>query len=171
MTRNVSRSYLWIGIWIIVVDFLSKLWVHKMLPLMSYRYPFYPYGGVPVFEDFFGIEFSITHLTNRGAAWGIFGAYQDYLFAFRIVLILGMIIYLFYLNKYSSLGLPLCLVISGALGNVIDYFVYGHVVDMFHFLFWGYSFPVFNVADSAVCLGVIWLIIASNWQRSPLHES
>ena len=48
------------------------------------------------------------------------------------------------------------LILAGAISNVIDTFVYGHVVDMIHFTFWGYDYAVFNLADSAVCLGVFW---------------
>lgn len=168
---SALRAYLWIGLFILSADLLSKYWVHSTLPVMSHYFPAYPYGGIPVFQDFYGIEFSITHLTNRGAAWGAFGGYQDLLFSLRIVLIIGMLIYFFRLPKQSILRLPLCLVIAGALGNVIDYFTYGHVVDMFHFVLWGYPFPVFNVADSAVCVGVIGLILTSMWHDYKVKAS
>jgi signal peptidase II len=48
----------------------------------------------------------------------------------------------------------LSLVLTGALGNILDYFLYGHVVDLFRFSFRGYSFPVFNCADVWIFLGV-----------------
>lgn len=153
----------WTGLLVVIADIFSKYWVHVTLPIMSGRFPAYPYGGIAVFENFLGIEFSITHLTNLGAAWGALGDYQDVLLVARICLIAAMIVYLCRLNKQPCMQFFLCLVISGALGNVIDYFVYGHVVDMFHFVLWGYNFPVFNVADSAVCIGIFGLIIASTW--------
>lgn len=161
----------WTGILILLGDSTSKYLVQSKLPIMSSRFPFYPYGGVPVFENFLGIEFSITHLTNRGAAWGTLGGYQDYLLILRIFLILGMIIYFSRLNKQPAMQFFLSLVIAGALGNVIDYFVYGHVVDMFHFVLWGYDFPVFNVADSAVCIGIFGLIAISCLQENRVKAS
>lgn len=165
---------LWIGLWtslfVISADAFSKYWVHTSLPTMSTRFPAYPYGGIPVFENFMGIEFSITHLTNRGAAWGTLGNYQDLLVGVRILLILAMILYLLCFNKQRIWQFPLSLVIAGALGNVIDYFIYGHVVDMFHFILWGYDFPVFNVADSAVCVGIFSMILISAWQDYKFKE-
>lgn len=159
---------LWVGVWtgffVLLADVFSKYWVHTTLPIMSYRYPVYPYGGLPVFENFLGIEFSITHLTNRGAAWGTFGGHQDVLLGVRLMLILGMAAYLWRLRSHPTLQFFLCLVIAGALGNVIDYFAYGHVVDMFHFILWGYRFPVFNIADSAVCVGICGILAVSLWQ-------
>lgn len=152
------------GIFIILADILSKYWIHHNIPLMSNGYLEYPYGGIGVFKNFLGIEFSITHLTNRGAAWGTLGDYQSYLLIVRIILIIGMIVYLAFYNKHKSWVFPLTLIIAGAMGNVLDYFIYGHVVDMFHVVLWGYDFPVFNVADSAVSIGIVWLILLQSWQ-------
>lgn len=129
-------------------------------------YSHYPYGGIGIFDSFAGIEFSISHLTNKGAAWGTLSAYQGYLVGARICLITGLILYALKWNMHKSWRIPLGLIISGAIGNVIDYFIYGHVVDMFHFVFWGYDFPVFNVADSAVTVGVAWLILLNSIQKN-----
>lgn len=128
----------------------------------------YPYGGIPIFKNFLGIEFSISHLTNHGAAWGMLSNYQDLLLIVRIFLIIGMLVYLVYINRIKAWRFPLALMIVGATGNIIDYFIYGHVVDMLHFVLWGYDFPVFNIADSAVTIGVAWLLISSSWQE--LHR-
>lgn len=150
---------------VLLVDIVSKFLTNAHLPLMGSAFPSYPYGGIPIFSNFLGIEFSISHLTNRGAAWGVLGEYQDLLLIARIILIAGMLAYLFFINKDLSLRFPLALVITGAIGNVIDYFIYGHVVDMLHFVLWGFDFPVFNVADCAVTIGICWLVIASSYQE------
>ena len=149
---------------VLAADIASKYWVHFNLPLM-FSYPHYPYGGIGVFKNWGGIEFSISHLTNRGAAWGTLSGYQGTLVGVRIVLIAGLILYAALWNKRPSWRIPLALIIAGAIGNVVDYFVYGHVVDMFHFILWGYDFPVFNVADSAVTVGVFWLILLTSFQH------
>ncbi|MBU6446833.1 MAG: signal peptidase II, partial [Verrucomicrobia bacterium] len=54
---------------------------------------------------------------------------------------------------------PIWLVVTGAIGNVLDYCLYGHVIDFIHFTFWGYSFPIFNVADSCITIGILTLLL------------
>lgn len=122
---------------------------------------FYPYGGIPVFKSFLGIDFSIVHQINTGAAWGMFSNFQDYLLFFRVITIGIILSYLVFFNKTPLRRFPLLLILSGAIGNVADYFIYGHVVDMFYFNFWGYSYPVFNIADSAIFCGVAMLLFQS----------
>ncbi len=159
-----------ISLLILSIDVFSKYWTHANLPLMGYAFPNFPYGGIPVFSNFLGIEFSISHLTNRGAAWGILSDYQDLLLYARILLICGMLSYLIFFNRIPAYRFPLALVILGAVGNIIDYFVYGHVIDMLHFVFWGYDYPVFNIADAAVTLGIIWLLVVSSYQEVNIYS-
>jgi signal peptidase II len=158
---RTKTSLLLIGLLVLILDQVTKGLVYAYLPVIDSSYYWYPYGGIGVFKNFAGIEFSINHMTNTGAAWGVLGNYQLLLIILRIGLIVGLLIYLFYFNQYSSWQLPLILIIAGALGNVIDFFVYGHVVDMFHFVLWGYDFPVFNLADSAISVGIASLFILS----------
>jgi signal peptidase II len=158
---KVSYMLLLVGIIVLLFDQLAKGIVSANLPVIDSSLYWYPYGGLGVFQNFAGIEFSINHMTNTGAAWGVFGNYQFPLMVLRIALILGLTFYLFYLNRHSSWQLPLILIIAGASGNVLDFFIYGHVVDMFHFVFWGYDFPVFNLADSAISLGIASLFFLS----------
>lgn len=168
-------SLKWFAIFLAVVvffgDALLKQWVHQNLPIMGQANAGYPYGGIGVFQNFFGIDFSIVHTINRGAAWGMLAKWQDYLLYVRIGVILALIIFMIGFNKRISWTIPLALIVAGAAGNVLDYFIYGHVVDMFQFVFWGYEYPVFNIADSAIFVGVISLLILS-WrdQQLELHE-
>lgn len=141
---------------LIFVDQLTKAIIHWSFPTVGPGYFQYPYGGIAVFSDFLGIQLSIHHLVNYGAAWGTFAHFQGVLLIVRIGLIAAMLAYLRWGHPPSSWRAPVTLVIAGALSNVMDTFFYGHVVDMIHFVFWGYDYPVFNLADSAVCLGVIW---------------
>lgn len=164
-------ALLLLAVALLSLDAASKYWVDQTVPMMNAAFPEYPYGGIGVFKNFFGIEFSITHLTNTGAAWGTLGDYQYPLQIVRIVLIAALIIYLAKYNKSNINRFALCLIIAGALGNVIDYFVYGHVVDMLHFVLWGYDFPVFNVADSAVTFGIATLVVTSFFQDDKIQAS
>lgn len=146
---------------ILILDFVSKMLTHLYIPLMSHETFWYPYKGIGVFRNFFGIEFSISHATNRGAAWGVLAEFQSTLLIFRILLAVGLIIYFLFYNTRQSWFFPLALIIAGAAGNIIDAFIYGHVVDMIHFVLWGYDFPVFNIADTSIFIGVSLLILDS----------
>lgn len=152
---------LYIAIFIFALDALSKLVVHLTLPPMNHELLWYPYGGIGIFSDLLGIEFSVVHAVNHGAAWGLFSDHQNILESVRVVLIIGLIGYTFLYNKNQAWDIPLTLITTGALANVFDYFIYGHVVDMFHFVFWNYDYPVFNVADSAIFIGISWIVISS----------
>lgn len=158
---KVSPCWLWIGLLVLIVDQLTKGIVYSYLPVIDSTYYWYPYGGIGVFQNLGGIEFSINHMTNAGAAWGVLANHQLPLIIVRMGLIAGLGVYLFCFNRDAAWQLPLVLIISGALGNVVDFFLYGHVVDMFHFVLWGYDFPVFNIADSSISLGIFSIFIIS----------
>lgn len=124
-----------------------------------------PIGGVSVFRDWWGVDFSVIHVVNRGAAWGIFASFQSSLLYVRVVISLLLGSYILLGNASSFQKKCLSLVLVGACGNILDYFLYGHVVDMFYFTFWGHSFPVFNIADSSIFIGVF-LLGVENVRRS-----
>ncbi len=145
---------------VLFTDAVSKYWIQGHLPLISSSAATYPYGGIGVFKDFSGIEFSLVHAINKGAAWSIFSDHTNLLLVLRVGLI-GLLLYYFYQQKSFFVRFPLALIIAGALGNVIDIFLYGHVIDMFHFILWGYDYPVFNVADSFIFIGVVLYLILS----------
>ena len=152
-----------LGLLVFLVDQVSKILTANFLPLSYLHSQVYPYGGIGVFKNFLGIEFSITHATNRGAAWGIFAEFQPFLLFLRILLVGGLLLYAVFYNKNRSKLFPLVLIIAGAAGNILDYFIYGHVVDMFHFIFWGYDYPVFNIADSSIFISIVWLFLLSSY--------
>lgn len=158
-----------LGMFILFVDFFTKGYVYYLLPVVDYK-SYYPYGGIGVFHDFWGIDFAISLAINRGAAWGVFADFQLLLLVIRIFVIIGMILYLFFVNRERMTIFPLVLVISGAIGNVMDFFLYGYVIDFFHFNFWGYHFPVFNVADAAITVGVIWLFLIACFRKKRLSH-
>jgi len=115
------------------------------------------YEQIPVIGDFF----LITSSRNRGAAFGIL---QDQLWFFIVVtlIVVGGIVW--YLQKVSKEGrklLPtaLALVLGGALGNFIDRLIMGEVVDFLQFNFGSYTFPIFNIADSCIVIGVGLIIL------------
>lgn len=142
---------------ILVFDIITKYWINAKVatPELVASLPYI------LISDFFGIQLQITHAINTGAAWGVLGEFPRLLVLVRLMLITALIIYLFGVNQRKQWNLPLTCIISGAMGNIIDYFHYGYVVDMIQFRFWGYDYPVFNLADSAIFIGSFWILFSS----------
>jgi signal peptidase II len=104
--------------------------------------------------------FHLTYIENTGAAFSIFAGKSVFLILFTSVLIAFLIWLLYRLPKtkaYLSLNTAFCLVIGGALGNLVDRIHYGYVVDFFDFRLIG--FAIFNVADCFVVIGCIFIIV------------
>ena len=104
--------------------------------------------------------FSISSHRNRGAAWGIL---QDSRLFFLVVTVIFIAILTYYLfkqkNTLSSLDKgTFALIYGGAIGNFIDRLTRHEVVDFLDFRIFGYDFPIFNLADCFICVGVIFLL-------------
>lgn len=110
-----------------------------------------------------GIRFSIDYWTNTGMAWGLLSGYAGLLFIVRLAIIGAITGYLFFKRAWNW---PMVLIITGAIGNAVDYCLYGHVVDFIHFTFWGRSFPIFNIADSCITIGAILFLLGSRDSKS-----
>jgi signal peptidase II len=157
---------------LLALDFLTKSLAIKHIPFMLPKIVGYPFGGIPLF-DLSQISFSLNRVYNTGAAWGLFQGHSGALFLLRSAIIAGLIVYLIKQHKKEVKLLPLhlipfWLIAAGAIGNSIDYLLYGHVVDFLHFTFGDYSFPVFNLADSYITIGVFALILFP--KKAPLHS-
>lgn len=104
--------------------------------------------------------FHLHYIPNRGAAWGILSGKQGLLIVITSIIIIGMLIYIrqFPNTLWGKLGkIAFILIISGAIGNLIDRLFLGYVRDFLYFIL--INFPVFNVADMFVVIGVGLLII------------
>lgn len=115
--------------------------------------------GQTVGGPYLGI-FQLTLVHNTGAAWGIFGDSTLALGAFSVVVCAAALVYMLAIEpRMGALGaLGLSLVVAGGIGNAIDRFTLGYVVDFIEPVF--IDFPVFNVADIGVTCGVV-LFVAS----------
>lgn len=129
---------------LVAIDQLVKHWVVASVALNT-AHPLLPH------------VLALTNLRNNGAAWSILEG-QQWFFSLVTVVALAVILYLFYRWRHNPrLLLPLSFVLAGAVGNFIDRIQQGYVVDMFETLF--VNFPVFNVADCCLTIGVVWLVI------------
>ena len=131
-----------------IIDRLSKIWASKTLK---------DYNDIVIIKNIF----SLSYLENRGAAWGIFQGKTIFLLCITIVIIIGIIYFIFkYKPKNKLMRISLSLIIGGALGNMYDRLVHKYVVDFIYFHYKDvYSFPTFNVADMSVVVGTILLAL------------
>lgn len=148
---------------IIVTDQATKLSIVESMRL---------HESIPIVPDFF----SLTYIRNPGAAFGLLAGSSN---AFRMVFfgvtslfalgLLGTILYR--LPEKDWMGqLSIAGILGGAIGNLIDRLRYGEVIDFLDVYAGSYHWPAFNVADSAISVGVVFLIIhfAFEKQDAPL---
>ncbi|EGQ1779400.1 signal peptidase II [Staphylococcus pseudintermedius] len=102
----------------------------------------------------------ITSHRNNGAAWGILSGKMTFFYIITIIVLIALIV--FYIKEAKNnmlMQIALSLLFSGALGNFIDRVSSGEVVDFIDTVIFGYDFPIFNIADASLTIGVVLLII------------
>ena len=103
--------------------------------------------------------FNFKYVQNFGAAWSMFSGNTVFLLITTIVFVVCLGVFYAYENKNGALfQVGIGLVFAGAFGNLIDRIFLGYVRDFIQFDFWQ-SFPIFNVADICLCVGVVILIV------------
>lgn len=133
---------------LIILDQITKIWVAKTLTF-----------GVPVYVTGF---FNLLLVYNEGAAFSFLASqagWQRYFFV--VISIAAVVLIVYWLRKHrndKTFCLALSLLLSGAIGNLIDRFIYGHVIDFLDVHAFGYHWPTFNVADCGVTLGALLFI-------------
>lgn len=130
-----------------LVDQLSKLLLEK----------FYDLGqSTSIIPSFF----HITYVRNEGAAWSLFAGDQFFLIA---VSVFALLFFYYYFIKEKQINIFECfsygVLFGGILGNLIDRIFKGYVVDFLDFTIFNYHFPVFNIADTCIVMGVLSVII------------
>ncbi|MTV22819.1 signal peptidase II [Staphylococcus delphini] len=102
----------------------------------------------------------ITSHRNNGAAWGILSGKMTFFYIITVIILVALIV--FYIKEAKNhmlMQIAISLLFSGALGNFIDRVSSGEVVDFIDTVIFGYDFPIFNIADASLTIGVILLII------------
>ncbi len=118
--------------------------------------------------------FRLTHVVNRGAAFGLLSDSEwnvAILILFSLVA-LGVVSTLLWRNSHrvSTTGFGLALILGGAVGNLWDRLLEGHVVDFLDFHMGGYHWPAFNVADGAIVMGALLLVMEILFAKKPAEE-
>lgn len=148
---------------IVILDRATKWFVAKDISL---------HDGIQVIPGFF----RITHVENRGAAFGLFadspGQWKIAMLVLFSVVALVVVSALLWRNSHSmtSTGVGLALILGGAIGNLWDRLVSGRVVDFLLFYIGQYQWPAFNVADSAIVVGAGLLVIEILFAKAPAQE-
>ena len=130
------------------------------------------YQHVQVIPGFF----RITHVENRGAAFGLFAdspaQWKIAMLVLFSIVALVVVSALLWRNSHSmtTTGIGLALILGGALGNLWDRLLNGRVVDFLLFYIGQYQWPAFNVADSAIVVGAGLLVIEILFAKAPAHE-
>ena len=145
---------------VVILDQITKILILKNIPL---------YHSITIIPGFF----NITHIHNPGGAFG-FMAHQDsslrkFLFIFLSSSAICVIFY-FYINSNKThpfLASGFALILGGAIGNLIDRIRFGKVVDFLDFYIHNYHWPAFNIADSAITVGVTIFIFHLLFKKMP----
>ena len=145
----------------LIIDQLSKIYIDGAFKL---------YQSIPVIDNFF----SITYVRNPGAAFGILRDSAIRIPFFISVSLLASIGIIWYLRRVSAKDrwqhFSLGLIFSGAVGNLIDRIRLGEVIDFLDVYWRQHHWPAFNVADSAICVGVAILFLCS-WREERSTKS
>ena len=145
---------LFLLLFVVVLDQLTKIWTVKSFAL---------YESMEIIPGFF----SLTYLTNKGAAFGFLSgvdaAWRHYFFLILacIALVLLLVAWFRMRNDHRFYGPALALIAGGAIGNLIDRVRLGAVVDFLDFYVAGHHWPAFNVADSAITVGVALFLLTN----------
>ena len=131
---------------LLILDLLSKHFVNKYIPLYESR-------------DFLPNFINLINVHNEGAGFSMLAGRTIFLIVFTSIFLCLFIFFYFTQIKNKLLfHVSAGFIIVGCFGNLIDRIAFGYVRDMLHFEFWS-SFPVFNVADVCVCVGIFLFVL------------
>lgn len=148
--------WIWITFIVVALDRYSKYWVENNIT---------PHEPLVIFPFF-----DLTLAYNTGAAFSFLhsaSGWQNMMFI-GLAFTVSLFIFIWLCKSPARscwMNVALCLVLGGALGNAWDRLIYGYVIDFFHFHLNDWHFAIFNVADSAICVGAIMLIL--RWKQLP----
>jgi signal peptidase II len=152
--KESGLRWLWVAVVVFVLDYLTKIWVVAAIPLgWQHRIEVLPI-------------FNLLYVRNYGAAFSFLsnqGGWQRWLLS---LIALGVCALLaFWMRKSTrtekTLNIAYALIIGGAIGNLFDRLIHGFVIDFLDFHIGTYHWPSFNVADSAICIGAVLIILDS----------
>ncbi len=156
--QNNLKHWLWISLLVIILDQLTKLLADNLLGFHQ------PVAIIPMFN--------LTLMYNTGAAFSFLsnaGGWQRWFFiVLSIVISVVLVFWLLKLTTQQKLQMySIAMILGGAIGNLIDRSIYGHVIDFIDVYYQVHHWPAFNIADSAICIGAVLLIFDSIKNHEP----
>lgn len=143
-------SYRWLLILaavVFVLDQATKAWIAAHIPFGAFFEP----QAISVIPGFF----RIVHVGNTGAAWGLFAGKSLWLALLALVTLTAIFIFRQHLElKRTVVQVCFGLLCGGIVGNLVDRLIHKHVIDFLLFHIGDYIWPAFNIADSAICIGI-----------------
>lgn len=149
-----------LGIIIVIADQLTKYWIRFS----------YDLGEIdPIVPGFM----NLTYLRNTGAAWGMLDGYNTWLGVLSIAVLIGLIFFRrSFISNVFEHKIALGCLLGGIAGNLIDRLRLGYVTDFIDLHIKGQHWPSFNIADSAICIGVGIYILSALWlNQHPLRDN
>ena len=144
----MTLAYLFVIAFLVAIDQYSKIVVATYIDLKEVK---------EIIPNFF----YLTNVHNTGAAWSILDGKQLLFIIITIAAIIMFAYLLFFkINNTKLETISYLLIIGGAIGNLIDRITYNYVIDFLDFYIFGYDFPVFNLADCFLTIGVFLYFIA-----------
>ncbi len=145
-------KWLWLSLIALVLDQWTKIAVDGSMRL---------YESIAVIPGF-----NLTYVHNTGAAFSFLSeasGWQRWFFAAMALIISTILtVWLYRLKEHQTLlAIALSLVLGGAIGNLIDRVAYGYVIDFLDVYYQTWHWPAFNIADSAICVGVFLMVLES----------
>ncbi|HXZ41434.1 MAG TPA: signal peptidase II [Terriglobales bacterium] len=159
----MRKCHFLIALLIVLLDRATKWIVAKDISL---------HDGIQIIPGFF----RLTHVENRGAAFGLFAdspaQWKIAVLVLFSIVALVVVSALLWRNSHAmtTTGIGLALILGGAVGNLWDRLLTGRVVDFLLFYIGRYQWPAFNVADSAIVCGAGLLVIEILFTKAPAHE-
>jgi signal peptidase II len=139
-----------VSVIVLVLDQATKIYIDRTMDLHS---------SITVVENFF----NITYLRNKGAAFSFLADFRFRLPFFIIVSLVAVVVILAVIRRLRAdqklSAVALSLLLAGAVGNLIDRVRLGEVIDFIYVHWYEHYWPAFNIADSAICVGVFLLAI------------
>lgn len=137
----MKKKFAALSLVMILIDLSVKTLVQKGLGFRN------PLVVIPGF-------FNLDYYENTGAAWSILEGHSWFFIVVASVVSVGLMFYFFKEDHDIVTYAGISLIFAGTFGNLFDRIFHGAVRDMFAFNFWGYHFPIFNVADACLVIGV-----------------
>ena len=144
---------------VLSIDQVSKILIANTIDINS---------SIEVIKNFF----YLTYTHNTGAAFSILTGKRLLLIIIAIVILIILFNYIKKNKTNNKLEiLAFSLIIGGSIGNLIDRIIRGYVVDFLDFKIFGYNFPIFNLADTFIVIGVILIVIITLTRKEVEHDN